>query len=361
MRNFYYRFVKNVFVWCVCCSLVLSYRLVYNEYYFHFHDELEVSTINEKEVYALGKIVGIYTRSNGVFVIDTSEIEVENGDIVDVSGAKIKTGDYILSINGKTLTNKEDMIEVVENSEGKELELLVCRGEKQFTMLITPVKAKNGTYKLGIWVKDDLAGVGTITYFTKSGEFAALGHGMGDGETDNLLEIEGGDLYVSTIVGIEKGKKGNPGEVKGMIYYGKTNHIGELNANTGKGIFGSLDQDELYSYMSQCNSYSVGEKHQVVQGPAYIISEVSGNIETYDIQITYVDYLAMDSNKGLHIKVTDSKLLELTGGIIQGMSGSPIIQNGRIIGAVTHVLINDPTSGYGIFIETMMDGAREKR
>ena len=354
MRNFYYRFIKNIFGLSVCCCLVFSYRLVYNEYYFEFHDELEVSSANEKFVNPLGKIVGIYTECDGVFVIDTCEIEDENGNDIDVSGAYVKTGDYILAIDGKTLTEKEDMIKAVENSNGKSLELLVSRDEKEFNVLLTPVKAKDGTYKLGIWVKDDLAGVGTITYFMGNGDFAALGHGMGDGETDNLVEIGGGDVYVSTIIGIEKGKKGAPGEVKGVIHYGTNNHIGELDTNTGKGIYGRLDQDELRAYVRQYPSYPVANKQEIVPGPAYIISEVSGAITKYNIEITYVDYLAMDSNKGLYIKVVDRELLELTGGIIQGMSGSPIIQNGKIIGAVTHVLINDPTSGYGIFIDEMM-------
>ena len=355
MRNFYYKFIRNVFVICVCSTLVFSYRLVYNEFYFEFHDELEVSTIHEQRVYPLGKIVGIYTKCDGVFVIDTCAIENENGESIDVASDYVKTGDYILSMNGKMLTEKEDMIRAVESSKGELITMQIARGDDEFTVSIKPIKAKNGEYKLGIWVKDDLAGVGTITYFTQEGDFAALGHGMGDGETNNLLEIEGGDVYVSTIMGIEKGKKGAPGEVKGVIYYGKNNHIGELDTNTGKGIFGTLDEDELRAYIAQSSSYPIANKQEILQGPAYIISEVSGAIETYDIEITYVDYLAMDSNKGLHIKVKDEELLELTGGIIQGMSGSPIIQNGKLIGAVTHVLINDPTSGYGIFIENMLE------
>lgn len=358
MRNFYYRFIKNVFGICACMVITLSYRLIYNEFYFDIHEEIEVSSGDEKEVYPLGKIVGIYTKCNGVFVIDTCEIESNTGETIDLAGDIVKTGDYILSINGESLSNKEDMIQAVKKSEGKSLELIVSRNNETFSAAVTPVMSKNGDYMLGIWVKDDLAGVGTVTYFTSEGDFAALGHGMGDGETQNLLEINGGDVYVSNVIGIEKGVKGDPGEVKGVIYYGKINHIGELSDNTGKGIYGKLDQDELRAYSSQYPSYKVADKQEITQGPAQIISEVSGSLDTYDIEITYVDYLALDSNKGLHIKVTDPELIELTGGIIQGMSGSPIIQNGKLVGAVTHVLINDPEQGYGIFIDEMMGNSK---
>lgn len=355
MRNFYYRSVKNIFMICVCLTMVFSYRLVYNEFYFEIHEEeVEVSQTEGKTVYPMGKIVGLYTKCNGVFVIDTCEIEDQNGELIDIAGKDIKTGDYILSINGNTLTEKEDMVKAVKDSNGQPLELVVIRDKETITRMITPIKAKSGDYMLGIWVKDDLAGVGTITYFTDEGDFAALGHGMGDGETQNLLEIDGGDIYVSNVVGIEKGVRGDPGEIKGVIYYGKINHIGEVEANTGKGIYGKFDSDELLAYRSQYMPFMVADKRQITQGAAQILSEVSGNLEVYDIIITYVDYLAMDSNKGLHIKVTDPELLELTGGIVQGMSGSPIIQNGKLIGAVTHVLINDPEQGYGIFIDEMM-------
>lgn len=355
MRNFYYRCMKNIFTICVCLAMIFSCRLVYNEFYFEIHDEIETSQLQEKIVYPMGKIVGLYTKCNGVFVIDTCEIEDENGDLIDIAGKDVKTGDYIVSINGNPLKEKEDMVKAVKNSDGQPLQLVVTRGTETFTCSITPLKAKNGEYMLGIWVKDDLAGVGTITYFTDEGDFAALGHGMGDGETQNLLDIDGGDLYVSNVVGIEKGVRGDPGEIKGVIYYGRINHIGTVESNTGKGIYGTFDMEELQVYKSRYMPFAVADKRQITQGAAQILSEVSGELETYDIMITYVDYLAMDSNKGLHIKVTDPKLIELTGGIVQGMSGSPIIQNGKLIGAVTHVLINDPEQGYGIFVENMLE------
>lgn len=320
--------------------------------------EVTVNEAEEREVYVSGEIAGIYTECEGVFVIDTCEIEADNGEFVNPAGSAVKTGDYILAINGEKLTCKEDIVKQVEKSEGKKLEMKVSRGDKIFEADVTPVHAKNGDYMLGIWVKDDLAGVGTITYVSPTGEYGALGHGMSNGETADLLEVTGGDLYISKIIGIEKGEKGNPGEVKGVIRYGALNHLGNVEDNQSTGVYGTLDADNLKDYMEESKLYEVAYKQEIETGQAQIISEISGKRKTYDIKITYVDYLAINSNKGLHIEVTDPELLKLTGGIVQGMSGSPIIQNGKIVGAVTHVLINNPEKGYGIFIEEMLDKSR---
>ena len=354
MRNFYYRLVKNIFMIVVCFFIALSYRLIYNRFYFDLKEDVSVSVEDNEKVYPCGKIVGIYTSCEGIFVIDTCEIENENGEFTNIANECVKTGDYITAINGKMVSEKEDLVKAVKNSRGQELLFEVKRNEEIFTTKITPILAKNGEYMLGIWVKDDLAGVGTVTYFTSDGSFAALGHGMGDGETQRLLTIDSGDVYVSNIIGIEKGLKGDPGEIKGVIYYGKANHLGVLKENTRRGVFGNFDTEEVLDYMQSQNAYLVADKQEIQTGAAQIISEVSGNLKTYNIEITYVDYLASDSNKGLHIKVIDNELIELTGGIVQGMSGSPILQNGKLIGAVTHVLINDPQQGYGIFIDEMM-------
>lgn len=336
------------------CFLVLSYRLIYNEFYFVIHEEVEVSIPNEREVYPSGEIVGIYTQANGIFVIDTCEIETPEGTFVNPVGFSIQTGDYILEINGNALDSKEDMITAIKESNGESLEFTISRNGEIRKETLTPVYSKSGEYMLGIWIKDDLAGVGTITYVTLDGEFAALGHGMGNGENSDLLQVKGGDIYVSDIVGIQRGERGEPGEVKGVIKYGQSNHIGEISSNSGQGIYGVLDEDDEIRY-SAGEVYQIGEKQTIQLGAAQIVSEISGEKKYYDIEITYIDYLAVNSNKGIHIMVTDPELIALTGGIVQGMSGSPIIQNDKIIGAVTHVLINDPTSGYGIFIENMLE------
>lgn len=355
MRNFYCKCINVVTVIYMCFICVLSFRLIYNEYYAQLHEDIEVSYAEGDLVYPLGQIVGIYTECAGVFVIDTCEIETMDENFINPAKDVLQQGDYILEVDGIALEEKEVLVKAINESEGNALELLVARGESTFITSITPVKGKNGKYMLGVWVKDDLAGVGTITYYTEKGSFAALGHGMGDGVTKDIFSVKGGDIYFANLVGIQKGKRGTPGEVKGVIYYGYTNHIGQLNTNCNVGIYGVLDKEDVEHYNQKCDAYKLGKKQEIEIGPAQIISDVSGERKIYDIEISYVDYLAVTSNKGLHIKVNDPELLELTGGIVQGMSGSPIIQSGKLIGAVTHVLINDPTKGYGIFIEEMLE------
>lgn len=354
MRNFFYRISKNLIVLYMVCFFVLSYRLSYNEFYCDIHDGITTSISNQKEVYPSGRIVGIYTLSNGIFVIDTCEIETPEGVFVNPSGYHLKSGDYILEIDGETMESKEEMIEKIKESEGAEMTFTICRNGEEKIEYLTPVKSNSGEYMLGVWIKDDLAGVGTITYIEEDGSFAALGHGMGDGETSELLDVKGGDIYASNIVGIQKGAVGTPGEVKGVIKYGLNNHIGCVEINSKKGIYGIIDEDDKEK-AQEGELYQVAAKQEIEVGEAQIISEISGERNLYTIEITYVDYLAVSSNKGIHIKVVDEELLELTGGIVQGMSGSPIIQNGKLIGAVTHVLINDPACGYGIFIEEMQE------
>lgn len=355
MRNFFCKCVKCISAIYVIFLFVLSLRLTYNQYYAQVNKDTPASYEDGMYVYPLGEIVGLYTRCEGVFVIDTSDVESKEDKFVCPAKEILRTGDYIIEVNGKELKEKEILVEAVNTCEGKSIELTVIRGGKEFTTNVTPIMGKNGKYMLGVWVKDDIAGVGTITYYTEDGDFAALGHGMGDGVTKEIFSVEGGDVYYADIIGIQKGKRGEPGEVKGVIYYGFTNHLGELDTNCGEGIYGVLDKEDIERYKKECKPYKLGRKEEIEIGEAKIISDVSGERKVYDIKISYVDYLAVTSNKGLHIEITDPELLKLTGGIVQGMSGSPIIQNDRIIGAVTHVLINDPTKGYGIFIDNMLD------
>ena len=354
MRNSYLKCVKSIAVVYTVFVLVLSYRLVYNQYYAQIMKDTQVSYADGTYVYPLGKIVGLYTQCEGVFVIDTCEIESQEEVFVSPAKEVLRAGDYILEVNGIELLEKEILVDAVNQCEGNTLELTIVRGEEIFSADVTPVMGKNGSYMLGVWVKDDLAGVGTITYYTQEGDFAALGHGMGDGVTKNIFSVKDGDVYFADLVGIQKGKRGEPGEVKGIIYYGVAHHLGELDTNCKEGIYGVLDEEDVERYCRECEPYKLGSKQEIEIGPAQIISDVSGERRLYDIEISYVDYLAVTSNKGLHIEITDPELLELTGGIVQGMSGSPIIQNGKLIGAVTHVLINDSTKGYGIFIEEML-------
>lgn len=386
MRNFFYKVIFSLSGLYLCLTLVFSYELLISEVpdkvyvtegtkteiHVEFPlvmtrdnlcslfgiipiKEVSVSVVDEETVYPCGKVVGFYTETDGVFVIDTCEIESKDGKSVSPAGMQLQKGDYILAVNGEELDDKEDMVKAVADSKGEKVTLSVLRDGRESEVSLTPVESKTGTYLLGIWVKDDQAGVGTVTYFTDTGEFGALGHGMGNGENADLLLIDNGGMYFSKIIGIEKGLKGSPGEVKGLIYYGSGNHLGNLSTNNSRGMFGQMDTEDLRDYMSNSKAYEIAHKQEIKKGKAQIISDVSGEIRKYDIEITYIDYLSVDSNKGLHIEVSDPDLLELTGGIVQGMSGSPIIQDGKLVGAVTHVLVNDPTSGYGIFIETMLE------
>lgn len=337
-------------------------------------------------VYACGRLTGIYEQTEGVLVVNTTEVTDEDGKKVNPADKKVKCGDYILSVNGRTVADKEELSEAVNdimkeydesgtvesqkeiidenktnNSEIKSeinkrtVRIKFLRGGEKMSADITPVRMDDGRYYMGIWVKDDLAGIGTITYYTKDGRFGALGHGIGDGtQSGNLLYANSGDLYSMKLTKIKKGKAGAPGEIGGVVYFGKKSHIGTLDCNSNLGIYGQLDSDELSEYAAEDTYYPVAGKDEIHTGSAQMISEISGKLEKYNLEITNIDKKATDTNKGMELKVTDDRLIELSGGIVQGTSGSPIIQDGKIIGAVTHVFVDDPTGGYGICIDEML-------
>lgn len=320
--------------------------------------------ISVEGVYACGRLTGIYEQTEGVLVVNTTEVTDEDGKKVNPADKKVQCGDYILSINGRTVADKEELSEAVndimkqhdESHEDKStVNIKFLRGGEKMSADITPVRMDDGKYYMGIWVKDDLAGIGTITYYTKDGRFGALGHGIGDGtQSGNLLYANSGDLYSMKLTKIKKGKAGAPGEIGGVVYFGKKSHIGTLDCNSNLGIYGQLDSDELSEYAAEDMYYPVAGKDEIHTGSAQMISEISGKLEKYNLEITNIDKKATDTNKGMELKVTDDRLIELSGGIVQGTSGSPIIQDGKIIGAVTHVFVDDPTGGYGICIDEML-------
>mgnify|MGYP004460198055 FL=1 len=322
-------------------------------------------------VYACGRLTGIYEQTEGVLVVNTTEVTDEDGKKVNPADKKVKCGDYILSVNGRTVADKEELSEAVndimkqydESNDDKikseinkrTIKIKFLRGGEEMSADIAPVRMDDGRYYMGIWVKDDLAGIGTITYYTKDGRFGALGHGIGDGtQSGNLLYANSGDLYSMKLTKIKKGKAGTPGEIGGVVYFGKKSHIGTLDCNSNLGIYGQLDSDELSEYAAEDTYYPVACKDEIHTGSAQMISEISGKLEKYNLEITNIDKKATDTNKGMELKVTDERLIELSGGIVQGTSGSPIIQDGKIIGAVTHVFVDDPTGGYGICIDEML-------
>lgn len=331
-------------------------------------------------VYACGRLTGIYEQTEGVLVMNTTEVTDEDGKKVNPADKKVKCGDYILSVNGHTVADKEELSEAVndimkeydenldeslkdKSNEDKikseinkrTVKIKFLRGGEEMSADIAPVRMDDGRYYMGIWVKDDLAGIGTITYYTKDGRFGALGHGIGDGtQSGNLLYANSGDLYSMKLTKIKKGKAGTPGEIGGVVYFGKKSHIGTLDCNSNLGIYGQLDSEELSEYAAEDTYYPVACKDEIHTGSAQMISEISGKLEKYNLEITNIDKKATDTNKGMELKVTDERLIELSGGIVQGTSGSPIIQDGKIIGAVTHVFVDDPTGGYGICIDEML-------
>ena len=214
------------------------------------------------------------------------------------------------------------------------------------------VKSAEGDYKLGAWVRDDTQGIGTVTYVDMNGRFGALGHGISDSDTGELVETGQGSLYTTQIMGIEKGSVGSPGLLSGVIYYGPQSKMGDIEKNTSEGIFGTVN--EAFMEKIQGDPVEVARRQDVKQGTAYIRSSISGETRDYAIEIQKVDFNASHKNKSMVIKVTDPALLELTGGIVQGMSGSPILQDGKLVGAVTHVFVQDAARGYGILAEDMI-------
>ena len=358
----------SFFYYRLFLSIVLVILLVFGYLYLHgdignfsyaTDDDVEQcfdESIPDK-VYASGRVIGIHEKTDGVLVVDTDEVKDENGKKQSPAKGLILGGDYITAINNSPVDTKKEIVKELsklskENCD--EIELSIVRGNEEKTVNISPIRDSENKIRLGIWIKDDMAGIGTMTFYTEDGRFGALGHGIGDGTTDELLETGEGEIYTVSLSTIVKGEEGKPGELSGVIYCGTRNHIGVLDDNTSLGIYGSLDEEDMEEFKENDFCYSVMKKEEIEEGEACIISDISGEREEYKIVITDVNKRAVDRNDGIEFEVTDERLLELTGGIVQGMSGSPIIQNGKIVGAVTHVLVNDPTKGYGIFIENML-------
>jgi len=317
----------------------------------HFK-EIQVDVVNTQYAIPCGAPVGIYLKSKGVMVIGTGEITDRDGTAAEPAAGILKSGDYIESINGKTLETKEELAEEVSHLEGRDAILTVRRDDEVINVTVSPITAADGTQKLGVWVRSDTQGIGTMTYLDLNGKFGALGHGISDSDTGEVVEISGGTLYDTEIVGIEKGTMGNPGVMSGVIYYGPGSLLGDIDTNSEVGIFGTAG--EKFRQAMNMQPIEIGYRQDVKKGPALIRSGISGEIRDYNIEILKVDYSTSHQNKSLVIQVTDPDLLAQTGGIVQGMSGSPIIQNNKLIGAVTHVFIQDSTKGYGIFVENML-------
>ena len=315
--------------------------------------DIQVDVVDTRYAIPCGKPIGIYLKSDGVMVIGTGRITGTDGMEVEPAYGVLKSGDYIEAFNGKPMKTKEDLINAVNESGGQDSVVSIRREGEPVDVSVKPVESSDGHYKLGAWVRDDTQGIGTITYVDMNGNFGALGHGISDSDTGDLVETSQGALYSTEIMGIEKGTIGKPGLLSGVIYYGPQSHMGDITLNTNEGIFGTVNQQ--YKKQLTGEPMEIACRQDVKPGIAYIRSDVSGQLEDYEIEIQKVDYNASHKNKSMVIKVTDQRLLDLTGGIVQGMSGSPIIQDGKLAGAVTHVFVQDASRGYGILIENMLE------
>lgn len=310
-----------------------------------------------KKVIPVGKTVGIYINTEGILVIDTGEVTNLEGNNEAPAKNKLMKGDYIISLNGEVMNTKKQLINEITDCGGETLVFEVIRKGECIEVKVDPVETDAGIYKVGIWVRDDLQGLGTITYI-EGDSFGALGHSINDTDTGALLQVSGGEIYEADIFGVEKGTSGSPGEIEGMIAYQTENVVGQIDGNYLYGIFGTIT-DVFQEDMSEETAIPVALVEEVEKGTAYIQSYVSGKKELYEIEIVNV-HKNDNGDPEMEILVTDSKLIELTGGIVQGMSGSPILQNGKLVGAVTHVFVEEPTKGYGIFVETMRKAANVK-
>lgn len=311
--------------------------------------EVNVSTVRNTKVVPLGNIIGIKLYSNGVLVIGMTEVEGKK----PYENTGIKEGDLITTVDNVTVTTTEELIKCVNNSQGKQVKIKYIREGTEYVTDIEPVKTKEDKYKIGLWVRDGACGIGTATYYDPgTGKIATLGHGIVDRDTDKLITIESGKLLTSTITKIRKGEKGNPGEIKGIINDNQT--IGSINLNTDFGIYGNLKEINTLG-IDKNNSLEIALKNEIKTGEATILLALEDEIrKEYKIEIKKIYKNNTEDNKSMLIEITDEKLIEKTGGIIQGMSGAPIIQNGKFIGAITHVLVNNPLQGYAVFGEIMI-------
>lgn len=311
-----------------------------------------IEPLNDKTVIVCGTPFGVKMFTDGVMIVSLSPIPTSEGMLCPAANAGIQEGDVIHSIDGQTVFTNEDVAATIQSSDGQSLSFSLERDGKPLSVTIIPEKASDGSgYKVGFWVRDSSAGIGTMTFCDPEiGIFAGLGHAICDTDTGNVLPLLNGDVVPAIISSVKKGKSGKPGELVGNFFMVET--IGILKINNETGVYGTLLAEP------QGSSVPIAPKQTIREGEATILSTISGSeAKEYTIQIEKVSLAEKSPTKNMVIRVTDPELLEQTGGIIQGMSGSPILQNGKLVGAVTHVFVNNPTKGYAIFAENMWQTA----
>lgn len=312
------------------------------------------NVVENRKVIPLGNLAGIKLYTQGVLVVGMSQIEGEDNKIYKpYEEAGIEQGDSIIKINNETIDSTEELLECVSKCKGKTVNITYLKGGKEVNSSITPVKTSKNTYKLGLWVRDAAAGVGTLTFYDEAtNSIASLGHGIQDVDTGEKVDISSGEFVTTEIINIQKGEKENPGRIEGSIE--DSTEIGGIYSNTRFGVYGYITNKEALK-LYESEAIEVGLRNEIEEGAATIVCTLEdGKKEEYKVSIQKIFKNNNENNKSMIVKITDERLLDKTGGIIQGMSGSPIIQNGKLIGALTHVLVSDPTTGYGVFADLML-------
>lgn len=317
---------------------------------------INVKLVNETEVFVGGNTVGFNLTSKGVVIVGSNKVMTSEGEVSPFEHSGLKDGDCITKIDGKEISDIKQIDSALNDrtDPSEKVQVQVIRNEKELSFEVKPVKdIFTKKYKLGIWVRNNASGVGTLTYVKQNNNrFGAVGHPIIDNTLGENFTVEGGDVYQCNLVGIKKATKNSPGEIRGSIDLdGKS--IGIADTNCKFGVYGTI-----YDLEKLCTEHniSIGGRMSIKPGKAQIFLALDGkDTEPFDIKIIKANSQKKANEKSIVFKVTDKKLIEKTGGIVQGMSGSPIVQNGKLVGAVTHVYLNDPTKGYGVYIDWMID------
>lgn len=312
----------------------------------------EVAATGPRMLVPCGNAIGVKIETDGVLVIGISEFETDEQSMENPSAdAKIKQGDVINAVNGQTVRNMDELRQAVQSSGGKPMQVSLSRGDKELTVTVTPEKSNvDDSFYIGAWVRDSTAGIGTMTYYDPAtGNFGALGHAICDMDTNDILRVYQGEVLTASITAVKQGEAGSPGELRGIF----GDPAGWITVNNKNGIFGTVINE---SVLPKHEAIPAAGRNEVKEGKAEILCSVNGTeISSYEIEIQKISPFPKQLTRDMVIKITDDELIQATGGIIQGMSGSPIIQDGKLVGAVTHVLVNDPLRGYGIFIDSMLN------
>ena len=309
--------------------------------------------ISDLQVIPIGELVGIKLYTSGVLVVGTSGIESIDGKTYKpYETTEIREGDSIIAINDNIISNTQELIDAINMYNGETVTIKYLRNNEEKICEITPTQDKSGIYKIGLWVRDSAAGVGTVTFYNEDTQsFAALGHAITDIDTGDILQTSSGEIDNVSIISVVKGIEQQPGKIQGSIRQNSV--IGNIYKNTQYGIYGIIKKPTNINIDYSKRMY-VAERQDINLGEAVILSNIDGQVKEYKIEIQKTYLNNNYDNKSMVIKVTDEELLNKTGGIIQGMSGSPIIQNGKLCGAITHVFVKDPSIGYAVFADKML-------